>query len=200
MSPRPWTWTTALLLSLALGMTAWADDDDDDDDHEHGEHESREHRRSSSSDRLPGVAPVDDPLTAAECGSCHLAYPAGLLPARSWVTLMGGLQDHFGDDASLSQQDTQAITAWLVAHAADTRPDHDLARRVARSVPADQVPLRILDVPWLRHEHDEIPASVWRDNPEVGSLSNCASCHPGAAEGRLDEHGVRIPGVGRWDD
>ncbi|MCK6507999.1 diheme cytochrome c [Myxococcota bacterium] len=208
MDLRPWIWTTALLSSLLLaGLTlataapAHADErgereehDDDDDDDGFG-------RGGSRGARLPaGVAPVDDALTRAECGSCHMAYPAGLLPARSWVTLMGGLSDHFGDDASLPTEQVQAITAWLVANAADTRPDHALAWRITQRTPPDQVPLRILEVPWLRHEHAGIPSRLVADNPQVKSLSACGACHAGAAEGRFDEDEVAIPGAPGWED
>ena len=206
MDLRPWIWTTALLTSLGLGLSldAFADDDDDDDDdeqHEEGErHEEGGRRARGQRDLAAGVAPVGDAATLQECGSCHMAYPAGLLPARSWVTLMGGLTDHFGDNAELPPEQVQAITAWLVANAADTRPDHEIAARIAASVAPDQVPLRIMDVPWLRQEHDEIPASVLAADPTLRSLSACASCHPDAAQGRFDEDAIRLPGLGRWED
>jgi hypothetical protein len=44
---------------------------------------------------------AQDLLFRAECGSCHLAYPPGLLPAASWQRIMIRLEGHFGDDASL---------------------------------------------------------------------------------------------------
>ena len=50
--------------------------------------------------------------------------------------------------------------------------------------------------PW----HDEIPPRMVKDNPEVGSFSQCNSCHRGAAEGVYNEHQVSIPGYGRWED
>ena len=37
----------------------------------------------------------------AECGSCHAAYPPGLLPAPSWRAVMAGLDRHFGTDATI---------------------------------------------------------------------------------------------------
>ena len=55
--------------------------------------------------RGPEVAPVSDALYAQECGSCHMAYPPGLLPGRSWQRLMGNLADHFGDNAELPGED-----------------------------------------------------------------------------------------------
>ena len=196
MNIRPWTWTTALLMSLGLtaSLAAFADDDEEEDEEE-GEHEGR--GRFGRASLASGVAPVADALTAAECGSCHMAYAPGLLPARSWVALMGGLGDHFGDVAELPQDQVQAITAYLVANAADTRPDHAVAARVASSVGPFQTPLRILEVPWLQHEHGEIPARLGVKNPEVGSMSNCATCHPSADAGAFEEEAVLIPGYGR---
>ena len=55
-------------------------------------------------------APVTDPATLSECGSCHLAFPPSMLPAASWTRMMAELQDHFGDDASLDADTTAAIT------------------------------------------------------------------------------------------
>jgi len=34
----------------------------------------------------------------------------------------------------------------------------------------------------------------------VGSFARCEACHRGAEQGDFDEHGVRIPGHGNWDD
>ena len=51
---------------------------------------------SDSGRSMPRAVP---PAYTQECGSCHLAYPPGLLPALSWQRLMGGLDRHFGTDA-----------------------------------------------------------------------------------------------------
>jgi len=172
---------------LALGWQASQGDDDD------GEGLSRLWRPSS------GVAPVDNPLYAAECSGCHMAYPPGLLPARSWNKLMAGLDEHFGDNAELDPVVHRKISDYLVASSADSS-DYRRSRRIMRGLPADQSPVRISDLPYIRHEHDELPARVVRDNPEVRSLSNCDACHQGAQKGSFSEHDIRIPGYGRWDD
>ncbi|KAA5596245.1 hypothetical protein [Blastochloris sulfoviridis] len=68
------------------------------------------------------VPPVNDPVVAKECASCHMLYPAGLLPARSWTALMASLKDHFGDNAELDADTAKRITDYLVANSADTLP------------------------------------------------------------------------------
>ena len=147
------------------------------------------------------VAAVNNKQYLSECSACHMAYPPGLLPARSWQKLMGNLSNHFGDDASMAAATQQALTEYLLANAADNS-DYRRSRRIARSIPADAAPLRISEVPYIQGKHDEIPARYIGGNPQVRSLSNCAACHVDAAQGNFSEHGVRIPGVrgGGWDD
>jgi len=155
------------------------------------DHERDEHRQTTSASSF---APYQ-----TECGSCHLAYPPALLPARSWEALMTGLADHFGDNAELSAASTAQIRDYLVSNAAD----HSSARRAAafaNSVPAGQAPLRITETRYFQRKHDEVPARLVKDNPKVGSFSNCQACHRRAEAGSFDEHSVNIPGYGRWDD
>jgi hypothetical protein len=81
--------------------------------------------------------------------------------------------------------------------------DRSGARRAsafARSVPRDQAPLRITETPYFKRKHDEVPLSVVQKVPEIGSFSNCQACHRSAQAGSFNEHSVRIPGYGRWDD
>ena len=57
------------------------------------------------------------PAYQQECAACHLAYPPGMLPAPSWKRIMGGLEHHYGTDASLDEasvrQRLQRFEAWL---------------------------------------------------------------------------------------
>lgn len=146
-----------------------------------------------------GVAPVTNDTYAAECGACHFAYQPGLLPARSWKHIMGTLGNHFGDSAELDPAIAKPLTDYLLANAADNVRDRRSVK-MARSVPADETPARITEVPYFRREHNEVPARYVTANPKVGSLSNCAACHTRAADGIYSESTVRIPGVGRWED
>ena len=73
---------------------------------------------------LGGMAQADDAVHAPafalytqECGSCHMAYPAGLLKAASWQQIMRGLKTHYGLDASLDETSQLTLTTWLTAQA-----------------------------------------------------------------------------------
>lgn len=135
-----------------------------------------------------------DPGYREECGSCHMAFPAALLPAGSWQGIMTGLEDHFGENAQLDAQTREQIENYLVRESV-RMPYRKLFRNLG-----DATPLRITGLPYFVHEHDEIPEGFVTGNAGVGSLARCNACHRDAESGRFDEDEVVIPGVGRWDD
>lgn len=138
-------------------------------------------------------------LYKEECSSCHMAYPANLLPSRSWDKILNQLGQHFGEDASLDAATLRQLRRYLQDNSADAVNSHR-SRRLLRSLPANRTPLRISELPYIRHKHDEIPARYISGNPQVKHLSNCNACHQGAGQGIFNEHQVRIPGYGQWDD
>lgn len=185
------------LLALGVAGLAFGDDDDHDDDH----HERHEHRRSSWVEPGEDVKPVVNPTYAEECGACHMAYQPGLLPGDAWQQIMApdALVDHYGDDASLVPDLRQEIAGYLTANAAElSRKSRSRAFSVG-DAGAGSLP-RITATRYFRNEHHEIPSRMVAGNPDVGSFSNCDACHQGASEGVYNEHRVRIPGHGRWDD
>ena len=142
---------------------------------------------------------VKPSLYKEECASCHMAYPTWLLPARSWQKIMMKLDNHYGDNASLDPATLKILTQYLQDNSAENSRARR-ANKILRSVPQDSIPLRISELPYIRRKHDEIPNRYIKTNPEVKSLSNCLACHQGSEKGSFNEHQVRIPGYGRWDD
>lgn len=177
-----------IITSLAITGIAVGDDDYE----EHG-------FKRWFGERSLDVAPVKSDRYKAECSSCHFAYQPGLLPARSWKKLMIGLEDHFGDNAELDADDHKAILNYLITNAAD-HSDYKRSRKFANSIGKNEAPLRITDTLYFKRKHDEVPARMVTGNKEVGSFSNCAACHRNAESGSYDEHQIRIPGYGHWDD
>jgi hypothetical protein len=176
--------TLVLIGGVSLLALSWEVSSDDDEHY---------FRHSSS------LAAPPNARYQAECASCHMAYPPALLPARSWQTIMGRLDQHFGEDASLDAATIKEITTYLTVNSADGNKAR-FAKRVQLSLPADDTPLRITETPFFKGEHRELPARLYRDNPKVGSLSNCAACHTRAEQGSFRERDINIPGFGRWDD
>jgi len=56
-----------------------------------------------------------------ECGSCHMAYQPEFLPKNAWKTMMGGLEDHFGVNATLTAEDEKLLSSYLQQNAADSK-------------------------------------------------------------------------------
>ncbi len=129
--------------------------------------------------------PVTDKLTLQECGSCHLAYPASMLPAASWQRMMGDLQHHFGDDASLDAATAATITRYLTANAGDAGGARH-ARKLLRGVAVGDAPLRITELPKWKREHREVSDREWASK-KVGSKANCGACHTDAERGYFDD-------------
>lgn len=147
----------------------------------------------------PGIDTTETQLYTDECGSCHFPYQPGLLPAASWETLMNNLDDHFGENAELAQGDLISIRNFLLNNAAG-RTNYGLPNKFMASQGDRPLPLRITEMRYFVYEHSDLPRKLVQDNPEVGSFSNCDSCHQRAKQGLYDEHTVRIPGFGRWED
>ena len=61
-------------------------------------------------------------------------------------------------------------------------------------------PIRITELGYFKHEHDEIPSRMIMENEGVVSLSNCDACHQRAEQGYFSEREINIPGFGAWDD
>lgn len=152
----------------------------------------------SAEEASRAAAPVPAAATQAakaryrsECGACHMAYPARLLPPHAWKRIMGSLDRHFGDNAELTPELQAELAGYLVDHAG--RP------RGYREPAAETLP-RITTQRWFVHEHDELPRRMVTGNPRVRSFSNCAACHRGATRGHFSEHDLSIPGYGQWED
>ncbi len=124
-------------------------------------------------------APRNDKYMA-ECGSCHVAFPAKLLPAQSWHTLMSGLPRHFGTDASLDAATTAQIKSYLEQYAG------------RKAAPAMSDAPRITDTTWFVREHRKVAEAVW-SHPSIKTRANCAACHAQADAGSYREAEIRLP-------
>lgn len=128
------------------------------------------------------VMPVTvPPAYTRECAACHVAYPPGMLPARSWQRVMNGLDRHYGTDASLDAATVRQLSDWLQAHAGTYK-------RVSEAPPQD----RITRSAWFERKHRRVELAVWR-LPSVRSAANCVACHAGADQGLFHDDGLRMP-------
>lgn len=138
---------------------------------------------------VPGLPRPMPQLVARECGACHFAYPASLLPKTSWTRLMAGLDDHFGENAALPADKAAAIAAYLDDNAAEA-VDTKAANRLRAVDPA--APLSITATRFWRRTHADIADATFARR-EVGGKGNCAGCHADAATARFWPGAIRIP-------
>ncbi|MBC8267904.1 MAG: cytochrome C [Rhodospirillaceae bacterium] len=97
-----------------------------------------------------------DATVIKECSECHMPYSPRLLPSSSWRKMMGNLDSHFGEDASLNKATRTKIENYLVSN----------------SGRGGDGPLRISQLNWFRHEHK---GDVTKHKAK--SWSNCLACH-----------------------
>ncbi|OGG94647.1 MAG: hypothetical protein A2527_05545 [Candidatus Lambdaproteobacteria bacterium RIFOXYD2_FULL_50_16] len=150
---------------------------------------------ADSDDSKPGkkkvaIKPVTDKIYLEECGSCHFAYHAELMPESSWKALIEGLKTHFGEDASMEPAPLKQVTEYLLSNAADYS-QNSKARAMFKSAKG-QVFARISEVPFFLKEHHEIGPDVIA-RPKIKTWANCEACHPTAANGVYGERYIVIP-------
>jgi mono/diheme cytochrome c family protein len=137
-------------------------------------------------------AAVTHAPTKEECSACHMAYPAGLLPARSWKKMMGELDRHFGEDASLAPEVASGITKYLTDNAADAPRGTQMMSRITSGIPGNSAPQRFTETRHFGYLHDEVPSYVWK-RKGIASKANCVACHTKAEQGSFIEREIKIP-------
>jgi len=138
-----------------------------------------------------GIVLPDNATWREECGDCHMAYHPSLLPARSWVALMNGQHDHFGDDLDLDDDDKTEITEFLVRNSAE----HLLVEpswRILTETPDNETPLRVTETHYWKRKHAEIEQRYW-DSKKVMSKGNCPACHKDARAGTYEDADMHLP-------
>lgn len=118
-----------------------------------------------------------------ECVSCHVAFPASLLSPNDWKRVMQSLDKHYGSDASVTPQEVQEISQFLVANASTQGSQH------VSSVN----PPRMTKTSWFERKHRKVPAAAWQDL-RIKSASNCVACHTQAAKDSYAERDISVPG------
>jgi cytochrome b len=140
----------------------------------------------------PALGVPDQPLTplyVKECGSCHSPHHPSIAPATTWIAIMGSLDQHFGENASLASATTADLTAYVTANSAekwDTWPANSF-RMVSATAP-----LRITETRGWKRTHRHLPERLFKSQT-VGGKLNCSKCHRDAETGRFAPRAIAIP-------
>lgn len=130
-------------------------------------------------------------LYQEECAACHTGFHPGLLPQRSWEALFAGLEDHFGEDATLDDETYDQLFSYVWEQAAERQQD-EVSLQILRSLAPEETPLRITDTPYWVARHQELDQAIF-SHPEVGSSLQCAACHRYAEAGSFEDAHIRLP-------
>ena len=132
---------------------------------------------------------VAHPAFAKECKECHTLYPPFLLPRASWERMMGELENHFGDDASLDESTMVSIRDYLVANSAESS-SKEAAFYMMRSLKTKDE-LAITKSPYWIKKHKEISKETF-SSKKIGSSSNCKACHNKIEKGLINDSEIFI--------
>ena len=141
---------------------------------------------------MPGYGVPDKPLDAAyakECGSCHSAHHPSIAPAATWAAIMKGLDNHFGENASLDTALAGRLTAYLAENSAEKYDTWPANRFRA---PAPEEPLRVTATRGWKRTHRDLPETAFKAKA-VGGKLNCSKCHRDAESGRFAPRAIQIP-------
>lgn len=127
-----------------------------------------------------------------ECGSCHIGYAAGLLPERSWKSILTGLENHFGQNAEIDEEARREISTYLKKYAADSVKASSQSKSLAAMIYPNEIPIRITETSFWKRKHGAIKRYVWK-RKDIPSRSKCESCHLDAGRGIFDDRTVQIP-------
>lgn len=131
----------------------------------------------------------ENPAFYKECISCHTLYPPFLLPSKSWVSMMDGLENHFGDDASLDAKTTESIKEFLVKNSAESSTKES-SLRILASLEKDKTYLAITETLFWKNRHKKIDKEVFK-RADIGKPSNCKACHDNIENGLLNNRDIK---------
>lgn len=136
---------------------------------------------------------MENPLFYEKCTKCHKLYPPFMLPRDSWVRLMEGLENHFGErisEQNITKSEQMDIQAYLLNNAAEVS-SQKLAFKTLQSI-GDARPISMSKVPYWRKVHQHIDKSVYK-RASIKSASNCFACHEDFDDGIMDILRIHVP-------
>ena len=131
---------------------------------------------------------IQNELFVKECGSCHTLYPPTLLPKKSWELIMSDLENHFGDDASISEDSNKEILDFLVKNSAETstmKPGFKFLNSIR-----NQDIIAMTKTTYWEKTHKEIPKELF-EHSEIKSKANCKACHSDIEKGLIEKENIK---------
>ena len=137
---------TMTMAALALALAGWL---------------SLPASAAAAGDDATRLAPNE--LVHKECGACHIAYLPKFLPAPAWTRLFDTIDNHYGEDATM----TPAIMAVVRKYYLDNAAGFYWTSPATKEIP------RITAQAWWKLAMGKLDVS----NPRIRSKANCGACH-----------------------
>lgn len=128
-----------------------------------------------------------------KCSKCHKIYPPFMLPNDSWIRLMDGLNNHFGEqitENNITKSEQTTIKAYLLTQSAE-QSTHKIAFKTLESL-GEMRPISMSKVPYWRESHKGIDKTIYKQLG-IKDASNCFACHPDFEYGVFDNTRIHIP-------
>jgi hypothetical protein len=117
-----------------------------------------------------------------------LFIPPNLLPKKSWELIMGNLENHFGDDASIDEEINQDILSFLIKNSAE-HSTMEASVYFLSSINNQDI-IALSKTSYWEKRHKDIPKDVFK-NEKVKSVANCKACHSDIEKGLIEDENIK---------
>jgi len=101
---------------------------------------------------------------------------------------MSNLENHFGDDASLDEEDTKNILRFLVVNSAENSKK-EASVKILNSIKNEDI-IAITQTSFWEKEHKQIPKTVFK-HEKIKSKANCKACHTDIEKGLIEDENIK---------
>lgn len=130
---------------------------------------------------------IKNELFVSECASCHIIYPPEMLNKKSWINMMANLENHFGDDASLDEEDTNNILKFLLKNSSETSTK-EYSFMINKQ--NNGTILSSTKTDYWKDKHKEIDDKIFKKD-SVKSKANCKACHSDIEKGLIEDENIK---------
>ncbi len=100
---------------------------------------------------------------------------------------MSDLENHFGDDASISIDENQNILDFLVKNSAE-KSTMEASVKLLDSIKNKDI-IAITETSFWKHTHEIIPKKVF-EHTKIKSKANCKACHSDIEKGLIEDEKI----------
>ncbi len=129
----------------------------------------------------------ENPVFYEKCSECHKIYPPFMLPEKSWMRIIDGLDNHFGEKIG-DQNITRPEKVYILNYLLENSAEHSKRESSVKIMNLDGLerPIAISKTKYWRDAHKDIPNSAYKDK-KIKDKSNCFACHKDIEYGITDD-------------